>query len=162
MYYCDSQATEVSGMSSRELKYWRERGVLTHIKPTTSGKMSYYWYSQGELLELMLIKKLREFGLSFETIKKISQEVRYMCDRFIVCSDSYFAEPLGVETKQDIIYTNHEAFLHIRDSNDRLISKLGVFGSYASWKIITHREVAIVISLDALATKLKENLQCLS
>ncbi|ACK69426.1 transcriptional regulator, MerR family [Gloeothece citriformis PCC 7424] len=74
-FYTSTQASQITGCTRRQLQYWREKGVIV---PTVnaSGKGRNVYYSESDLLELMVMEYLLSVGLSFETAQESLEMLR--------------------------------------------------------------------------------------
>ena len=79
--YDSGEVCEILGVSQRNLDYWIERGVVSPSVTPEEGKLkkgkgSKRGYTFGDLLQLAVVKRLRETGLPLEVIRKGLKELR--------------------------------------------------------------------------------------
>jgi len=66
--YTIGEMARIVGMPTKTLRFYDQKDVL---KPETRNKNSYRYYSEKQILEAMIIKILRQLGLSLTDIKNV-------------------------------------------------------------------------------------------
>ncbi|MBW4561817.1 MAG: MerR family transcriptional regulator [Mojavia pulchra JT2-VF2] len=101
-FYTSTEAAKITNCSRRQLQYWREQGVVVPTVNTT-GKGKNVYYSQTDLLALILIRYVLSLGLSFEvcqqTLKMLRQQEAWIFEEppkkeksFLIILDSTYSE----------------------------------------------------------------------
>lgn len=71
------RAAEIVGISYRQLDYWAREGLLGPSVAQAEGSGSRRRYSYGDLLELRVVKRLRDAGISLKKIRSVFQYIRH-------------------------------------------------------------------------------------
>lgn len=74
--YSAGMARAALGVSQRCLDYWEERGVIQASFVASSGKGSQRLYSFHDLVQISVVKELRDAGLSLQKIRKAIKVLR--------------------------------------------------------------------------------------
>ncbi len=70
------EAARVAGISYRQLDHWARKGLVEPSVVAAKGSGSQRLYSYEDLLELKVIKNLREAGLSLQRIERAFSYIR--------------------------------------------------------------------------------------
>ena len=71
------RAAEIAGISYRQLDYWAREQLLRPSVAQAEGSGTRRCYSYGDLLELRVIKRLRDAGISLKKIRSVFQYIRH-------------------------------------------------------------------------------------
>lgn len=72
MRYSNRDIQKIVGLTSRQVSYYAERGIVTPEFRDASGPGSTRWYSRRDVGKLLLVKGLRDIqGLDFPKVKVI-------------------------------------------------------------------------------------------
>jgi DNA-binding transcriptional MerR regulator len=74
--FTSREAYEITRVTQRCLDYWDLKGVVSPTERRASGKGSERRYTRGDLLLLMMVKKLRTCGLSLQKIDEALKKLR--------------------------------------------------------------------------------------
>ena len=80
------RTADIVGISYRQLDYWARTGVLRPSLVEATGSGSRRQYSYSDLLELKIIKGLRDAGISLKKISSIFQYVRHELDEDVTAA----------------------------------------------------------------------------
>ncbi|MCC7076171.1 MAG: MerR family transcriptional regulator [Acidimicrobiia bacterium] len=74
------EAAKLAGISYRQLDHWARKGLVLPSVASASGSGSQRRYSYQDLVELKIIKSLREAGLSLQRIERAFAYIREQLD----------------------------------------------------------------------------------
>lgn len=73
--YDSKKVAKVLGVTFRQLQYWDEKGIVKPSVRKASGRGTLRLYSYEDLVQLKVVKKLRDSNIS---LKKIKRSVDYL------------------------------------------------------------------------------------
>lgn len=68
-FFTSKEAAKITGCTTRQLQYWREKELVVPVVDATGTGRSVY-YSQTDLVELVALQYCLSIGLSFELAHK--------------------------------------------------------------------------------------------
>lgn len=74
------EAAKIVGITYRQLDHWARKGLVLPSVASAAGSGSQRRYSYADLLELKVIKNLRDAGLSLQRIQKAFEYIRRHLD----------------------------------------------------------------------------------
>lgn len=75
------EAAKVVGISYRQLDHWARKGLVTPSDAPARGSGTQRLYSYRDLLELKVVKRLRDAGLSLQRIERAFRYIREHLDQ---------------------------------------------------------------------------------
>lgn len=112
MGYDSKKVSRVLGISLRQLQYWDEKGIVKPSLRRASGKGTVRLYSFEDLVQLKVVKRLRENNISLIKIKKSVDFLKNML-------------PLGMKPLEKFCFiTDGDSIFVLTDDNDKLIDTL--------------------------------------
>lgn len=77
--FSNQQVTDITGLTRRQLGYWRKTGLIIPQQHTTGGHARYTF---ADLIALKSAKKLKDAGISLQRIRKsILSLIRFQIGR---------------------------------------------------------------------------------
>lgn len=110
--YDSKKVAKVLGITFRQLQYWDEKGIIKPSIRKASGKGTLRLYSYEDLVQLKVVKKLRDSNIS---LKKIKKSVDYLKSMLLGIQN-----PLA----EFSFITNGETIFVLTNENDKLIDTL--------------------------------------
>lgn len=124
--------SKITGITQRQLQYWDDQNLVKPSIRSASGKGTVRLYSFTDLVQLQVLKKLRDNGISLQKIKKC---VHYLNKNFLEIE-----KPLA----QLSFVTDGETIFVICENKDVLLDTLG------------KGQLVMYIALGNIAEELKE------
>ena len=84
--YSGKQASEIVGISYRQLDYWARTDLIRPTAADASGSGTRRVYSYRDLLELRVIKNLLDAGIRLESVREVFAYLRNHVDTDIVAA----------------------------------------------------------------------------
>lgn len=75
MTYDSKEVSKLLSISLRQLQYWDEKEIVKPSIRAAIGKGTMRLYSNEDLIQLRVVKRLRDFGIS---LKKIKNSINYL------------------------------------------------------------------------------------
>ncbi len=71
-----SEFASAAGLKTDTVRYYMKRGLLRPEHSTKGGQNPYHIFSETDLEDVLMIRVLKAFGLSLETIEKLLDDKR--------------------------------------------------------------------------------------
>lgn len=97
-FFTTAEAADISGCSRRQLQYWRDKEIVVP-EVNASGRGRSVYYSAKQLLQLLIMSRLLEIGLSFEIA---AETLMHWQD----CDPGFFEEPLSAVPQSYMVFSN--------------------------------------------------------
>lgn len=103
--YSAGQAAKAVGLSYRNLDYWARTGL---VEPSVGaeGTGTARMYTFGDLIALRAVKRLRDAGISVQSIRKVVERIQTMTASKKVLADRYLVAAEG-----DVVEVNGSKLL---------------------------------------------------
>jgi DNA-binding transcriptional MerR regulator len=82
--FSGTRTAQIVGISYRQLDYWARTDLIRPSLADASGSGSRRRYSYRDLLELRVVKKLLDAGISLERVREVFAYLRDRADRDII------------------------------------------------------------------------------
>ena len=82
--FSGTRTAQIVGISYRQLDYWARTNLIRPSLADASGSGSRRRYSYRDLLELRVVKKLLDAGISLERVREVFAYLRDRADRDII------------------------------------------------------------------------------
>ncbi|MBU5438034.1 MerR family transcriptional regulator [Tissierella sp. MSJ-40] len=157
--YTIGEFSKIGGVSTKTLRYYDEMNIL---KPAyVNNENQYRYYSQEQVLEILFIIELKEYGLTLDEIKKVLED-----------KNIYFLQNI-LEEKLQEINKQLEEKIKMQSRIERKIKKMKIGGkimeSYktlavqlkdrAPMTIISQRTITDVQQIDDLICNLYKSIE---
>jgi DNA-binding transcriptional MerR regulator len=76
MYFTPAQTRNLARLTTRQLHYWEQRGIVRPAKKVGKGFATRRLYSYTNLVELRTARRLLDVGLSLQSIRKALDVLR--------------------------------------------------------------------------------------
>lgn len=117
-WFTSRQTKEIVGISYRQLDHWDRTGLVKPSRAEARGSGSRRRYSYGDLLELKIVKKLLDSGMSLKGIRRIFNYLRENLKSDIVTAN------LVIDGSSVVLVGNDEELIDLLQNGQGVLNVL--------------------------------------